>query len=303
MFNPFVCSQLPEGFQYLADERMPITALTYTIVGIILMLAVAVFLTVMTIRKHKLVGLCTFAGISIFMLFNFFLVIIITMFIPSGNEAIFIIFASLVSALIPFMGRLIVIKAFSRQQNSFSSHISYGVGIMGMKALVTILNFLIPISNYIQLSRHEIGYFFPAGEEAEIAKARAESIAKILNIEYSEYILMAIMALGVMVYSIAVTVPIYAAYKNKASKAWYGFAFGMGVLVNVFECLYNRNVKGTHILAVVLMVVAAAVTLVVSYKLYKSIEIDTEEKPKNTASDISKNAHVKIPRFKDLDKL
>lgn len=301
MFNPIVCSQLPEGFEYLVDEKIPVSSLTYTIVGMIIILAVAIALTVMVVKKHKLVGLCTFAGVSIFMLFNYFFVMILTMLIPAANKIAFIIIASLLSTLVPFMGRLIVIKAFSRQQNTFSSHVSYGVGIMNMKALVSLLTFVFPITNYYQLSKYGVEHFFPAGEDAEIALQRAENFADIFSYNYSQYMLVAIMVLGVMVYSLFASVSLYAAYNNKAGKGWYGFAFGMGFLVSLSECLYNNGILG--VLPVILMIVAAVVTAVFSIRLYNSLEIEDEEEVKEKDEDISKYAKVKIPKFKDLDKL
>lgn len=301
--NSFIlASNIPEDYKHIADLKMPFSSLTYPIVSALLVLALAVILIILIKRQHKLSGLCIFAGVSIFMLFNFFLVMLLTMFLPNANEVVFIIVVSLISALVPFMGRLIVIKAFSRQHNVMGSHISYGIGIMGMKGFVSALTYIIPISNYYQLTKYGVEYFFPEGEDLALAEARAKNFENILTYEYSEYILLAIMAIGVMMYSISVTVPIYAAFKGGKSKLWYGFAFGMGFLVTISECVYNRT--RFVIPAVVVMIVAAAVTTVVSYKLYKTMDY-SDEQTDNTEKEpgIAQNAKVKIPKFKDLDKL
>lgn len=301
MNNLILASNIPAGYEYLLDKELPISAVTYPIVCAVLALAVGVFLTIMVKKQYKISGLCTFAGVSVFMLFNYFIVMLLTMLIPSSNRVAFIILAALISAFVPFMGRLIVIKAFSRQHNTLASHLSYGVGIMDMKAFVSIITFIIPMSNYFQLSKHGVEYFFPAGEEAEIALQRAENFAEIFGYNYSQYMLVGIMTICVMVYSISVTVPIYAAFKGKKSKAWYGFAFGMGFLTTLAECMFNNNI--VPVVSVILMVAAAAATAVISYKLYNSMSYEDEKEIEIKNEDISGIAKTRIPKFKDLDKL
>ena len=301
MFNPMICSKLPEGFENLAKETPSITMLTFPIAAMLVVILLAVILTVIIAKKHKPVPICTFAGVSIFMLFNFFLVMILTMFIPRTSIALYIILSALMSTLVPFMGRMIVIKVFSRQQNTFCSHISYGVGIMDMKALVSLLTFLIPITNYHQLNKYGLEYFFTAEDTAEMALARAENFRDILSYDYSQYMFVMLMVIGVMLYSVSVSVPLYAAFTGQKGKSWYGFAFGMGFLVNVAECLYNNEMF--VIPAVIFMLVVAIATAVISFKLYKTLDIEKEEKVVVQKEDIAKNAHVRIPKFKDLDKL
>lgn len=301
MFNSISCSKLPEGYEYLANETPSITMLTYPIAAILVVVFIAAVLTVIIGKKHKIIPLCTFAGVSIFMLFNFFIVMLLTMLIPSNIPALYIVLSALMSTFVPFMGRMIVIKAFSRQQNTFSSHISYGVGIMDMKAVVSLLTFIIPITNYTQLSKYGTEYFFDVEETAEMALARAENFSDILNYDYSQYMFVMLIVIAVMIYNISISVPLYAAYNNKKSKSWYGFAFGMGFLVNLAECMYNNEIF--VIPAVIFMIIVAIATAVVSFKLYKTLDFSQEEITVVQKDDIAKNAHVKIPKFKDLDKL
>ena len=301
MFNPMICTKLPEGYEYLAKETPSITMLTFPIVAMIVIAIIAIVLTVIIGKRHKIVGICTFAGVSIFMLFNYFIVMILTMFIPRGIESLYYVLAALMSTLVPFMGRLIVIKFFSRQQNTFSSHISYGVGIMDMKAVVSLLTLLIPITNYSQLKKYGVEYFFNVEESAEMALARAKNFKNIFEMDYSQYMFVMLMVIGVMLYSIAISVPLYAAYNGKKGKSWYGFAFGMGFLVNLSETLYNN---GKFVIpSVIFMLIVSIATAVISFKLYKTLSFEKEEKVVIQKEDIAKNAHVRIPKFKDLDKL
>ena len=301
MFNPMICTKLPEGYEYLAKETPSITMLTFPIVAMVVIVAIAVALTVMIGKRHKIVGICTFAGVSIFMLFNYFLVMILTIFIPKGIESLYYVLAALMATLVPFMGRMIIIKFFSRQQNTFSSHISYGVGIMDMKALVTLLTLVIPITNYSQLKKYGVEYFFNVEESAEMAIARAENFKAIFDMDYSQYMFVMLMTVGVMLYNIAISVPLYAAYNGKKGKSWYGFAFGMGFLVNLSETLYNNDKY--VIPAVIFMLIVSISTAVVCYKLYKTLSFEKEERVVVQKEDIAKNAHTRIPKFKDLDKL
>ncbi len=301
MNNLILASNIPEGYEYLLDQKMPITSIVYPIVCAVLILVIAVFLTILVKRQHKIYGLCTFAGVSIFMLFNYFLVMILTMFIPSANKVVFYIIAALMSTLVPFMGRLIVIKAFSRQHNTMAAHMSYGVGIMDMKAFVSIINFIIPISNYYQLEKYGVEYFFTSEEEVEVTLQRAENFAEIFGYNYSHYMLVAIVAICVAIYSLAVTVPIYAAFKGKKSKVWYAFAFGMGFIITLAECLFNNNIF--VIPSIIAMIATTTATAVICYKLYKTMSYEDEEQEESANENISGIAKTRIPKFKDLDKL
>lgn len=301
MFALLTDVSIPEGYEYLLDKTMPFTALSYSIVSILLMIAVMVVGSIIIRKKYKGSFITLFSGVSIYMLFNYFLAAIISAFIPDFNIAFNIILTALVSSFLPFMGRLVIIKLFSRQYTGLKEHLSYGLGIMDMKAITTLLVFIVPIANYIQINQNGVAALFPAELEAEVALERAKSIVTMFEYDYSQCMLMAIISIAMMVHYVAISIPIYAAFTGKKSKGWFAFAFGTSFLAALGDVMFNNDVLG--LVAILLVVVVAGVNVYFAVKLYKELG-DDEETPQDTNSgDISRYAHTKIPKFNNLDKL
>lgn len=295
-------TSIPEGYEYLLDVKLPSTALSYSIAGIIVIIMVMIALTILTRKKEKSSLVCICGGISIFALFNYFLVMIVNMFVPTFNVVLYMVLSALIASVLPFIGRLLVIKLFARKYNGLKEHLGYGVGIMEMKAITSIFVLFVPIFNYIQIADLGVAYFFPKDLSEEIALKQAESLVEMLKFDYSQCMLMMLISLGIMVYQLAVSLPIYAAYSGKKSKGWYAFALGTSFLVALCECLYNNDIF--VIPSILITLVIAGVSVYFAVKLYKEIKpTEPVEEVKKESDDIGKNAHVKIPRFQNLDKL
>lgn len=302
MFTLSTDVAIPKGYEYLLDRTMPFTAISYSVVAMLILLAVMVGVSIFVRKKEKGSFITLFSGVSIFMLFNYFLAAIISAFMPRFNTALYLVLTALVSSFLPFMGRLVIIKLFSRQYTGLKEHLGYGLGIMDMKAITTLLVFIVPIANYIQMSSYGVAYFFPADIDAETALSRAENIAEMFAYDYSQCMLMAIISIGIMIHYVAISLPIYAAYTGKKSKGWFGFAIGTSFLVSLGDVMYNNDVL--VIPAIILVVLVAGINVYFAIKLYKELA-DSEEKEtsQNNSGDISRYAHTKIPRFNNLDKL
>ncbi|MGN0374110.1 MAG: hypothetical protein ACI4EN_01310 [Butyrivibrio sp.] len=305
MSNLFLTdTSIPKGFEYILDKRLPFSALSYSIVGIILIVAAMIGMIITVRKREKGSLLSIFAGIAVFMIFNYFLVMVVTSYIPADNMVFYIILAALVASVLPFLGRLVVIKLFSRQYNGLKEHLGYGTGIMDMKAVTSLFVLLMPIGNYYQISKYGVEYFFPADLEAELALSRAESIASMLEFNYTQCLLVAIISIGIMVQYLAASLPIYAAFSGRKSKGWFAFALGTTFLTSLGECMFNNDIL--VIFSIILVLIVAAVSVYFAVKLYKELADKTQEPENvdnNKTGDISKNAHVKIPRFKNLDEL
>lgn len=302
MFALLTDVSIPKGYEYLLDKKMPFTALLYSVVAILLLIAVMVIVSIIVRKKEKGNFITLFSGVSIFMLFNYFLSAIISAFIPSNNMALYLILTALISSFLPFMGRLIIIKLFSRQYTGLKDHLGYGLGIMDMKALTTALVFVAPIANYIQINSYGVANFFPADLEAEAAMLRVENLLEMLKYDYSQCMLMALISIGMMFHYLAISLPIYAAYTGKKSKGWFAFALGSSFLVALGDVMYNNNVLA--IPGIILVIIVAGVNVYFAIKLYKELEdSDEEESSQSSSGDISRYAHTKIPKFNDLDKL
>ena len=295
---------IPQGYEYLLDEKMPNAALSFPLVGLILVLIAGIAMSVMVGKKHKLEMLPVFAGATIFMFFNYFIVGLVTMFMPKGNVALFMALTSMLTAFVPFMGRLFFIKMFAKKYNRLKSHLGYGVGIMCMRGLMNLLTFIYPILYYTQINKNGVAAYFPADAKEETALEMAKNLKEILETEYSQYMLFALITIALMVYAIAATMPIYVAFKGKKSKLWYVFALGMGLVVSLAEVLYSNNIL--VIPSIIMAMVAAGVTAFFAIKLYKELAEEEKEEPEENNNDngsISQNARVKIPKFSNLDKL
>lgn len=292
---------IPKEYEYLLDKVMPFTALSYSVVAILLLIAVMVGVSFFIRKSEKGSIITLFSGVSIFMLFNYFLAAIISAFMPDFNMALYVILTALVSSVLPFMGRLVIIKLFSRQYNGLKEHLSYGIGIMDMKAITTLLVFVAPIANYIQINQSGVAALFPAELEAEAALERAKNIAMVLEYDYSQCMLMALISIGMMIHYVAISLPIYAAYTGKKGKKWFAFAFGTTFLVSLGDVMYNNDVLG--LVGIILVILVAGVNVYFAVKLYRELKEDEEKPQKNNSQDISRYAHTKIPKFKNLDKL
>lgn len=295
-------TSIPEGYEYLLDVKLPSTALSYSIVGIIVILITMIALTIFIRKKEKSSLVCVCGGISIFALFNYFLVMIVNMFVPTFNAVLYMVLSALIASVLPFIGRLLVIKLFSRKYRGLKEHLGYGVGIMEMKAISSIFVLFVPIMNYIQIADLGVAYFFPETLSEEVALKQAESLVEMLEFDYSQCMFMMLISLGIMIYQLAVSLPLYAAYSGKKGKGWYAFTLGTSFLVALGECLYNNDIFVVP--AIILVLVVAGVSVYFAIKLYKEIKpSEPVEEVKKDGDDIGKNAHVKIPRFQNLDKL
>lgn len=302
MFALLTDVSIPKGYEYLLDKTMPFTALSYSVVSMLLLAAVMVGVSIFVRKKQKGSFVTLFSGVSIFMLFNYFLAAIISAFIPKMNTALYILLSALVSAVLPFVARLVVIKIFSRQYTGLKEHLGYGLGIMDMKAITTILVFVTPIANYIQINSYGVANFFPSELEAEVALGRAENLVTMFEYNYSQCILMALISIGMMLHYVAVSLPIYAAFEGKNRKRWFAFALGSSFLVSLGDVMYNNDVLA--IPAIILVLLVAGVSVYFAVKLYKELgDSDEEETSQSNSGDISRYAHTKIPKFNNLDKL
>lgn len=295
---------IPKGYEFLLEAEMPHAAVIYPVVGLLMVLAVAIIMAVVVCKKHKMEILPIFAGATIYMFFGYFVVGIVSMFIPAGNMALYIAIVSLLTAFVPFMGRLFFIKMFARKHNSLASHLGYGVGFMGMRTLMNLLTFVYPILYYAQINKNGIAAYFPADAKEDVALEMAQTLEQILKTNYTQYILFALITISLIVYGFSVAMPIYAAFKGRKSKGWYGFALGMGIIIAATEVLYSSDVF--VIPAIIISLVAAGVTAFFAIKLYNELSVEEPEEPNTDGTEegsITKNAHTKIPKFSNLDKL
>lgn len=298
---------IPKEYEHLLNAKMPMQSILYPIVGLVLVLIATIIIAVVVGKKHGYQLLPLFTGATVFMFFNYFLVGIISMFVPAGSTAVYLIVVSLLTAFVPFMGRLFFIKLFAKKHNTLKDHLGYGVSFVGMRAVMNILTFVYPIANYAQLKSNGVAYYFPADAKAEDALEMAKTIEEILNTNYTYYMLLALVTIALVVYGFAVSVPIYVAFRNKKSKAWYAFALGTGAVISVAEVLFSNNLYA--IPAIIVAIITAIVTAYFAIKLYNELMTEESEESEDSKEDkknegsISKNAHVKIPRFSNLDKL
>ncbi len=303
MKNLFLAdTSIPEGYEYLLEENLPVNALVYSIIGMVLIFIAMVALVVVIRNKEKGSVACLCAGVSIFLVFNFLLVMVFNIFIPSTSFGVYILITSLIASVIPFGGRALFTLLLSKKYDTIKDHFGYGLGIMGAKAVSSIFTLFVPVLNYIQIKNLGVEYFFPETLSADIAKEQALDLVEMLEFDYSQCIFMMLISVAIMVGHVALTMPIYAAGNGGKSKGWYGFGLGGTFLLTVCECLFNNDVFA--IPSVFISIVISGVMVFFAIKLYKELKAAEEGKAaEKTSDDISRNAHTKIPKFKDLDKL
>lgn len=303
MKNLFLAdTSIPKGYEYLLEETLPLNAIVYSIIGMVLIFAAMVALVVLIRNKEKGSIVCLIAGVSFFIIFDFLLVMVVSMFIPAMNLGVYLIISSLIASVIPLVGRVLFTMLLSKKYDTMKDQFGYGLGIMGARAIASMFTLFVPILNYIQIENLGVGYFFPENLTEDIALEQAESLIEMLEFDYRQCIFMMLISVSIMVSHVAMTIPIYAACNGGKSKGWYGFALGGCFLLTICEGLFNNDIFA---IPSAFIAVAIAVGIVfIAVKLYKELKPNEEKQSeKKAADDISKNARTKIPKFKDLDKL
>ena len=295
---------VPDGFDI--NAKVPTGTIAWAIVALALIAVVLIALFVITRYRQKGSWMGVFGGVALYFVF-YYCAVKIVMFTVSiigakGLMPLYIILAALTAAAVPILGRMLSMKFFKANIKNVADSLSFGIGIMVTQGLASIINLFMAVVSSNTLNKVGIETLLTDGiETQEQFDGLVESIEAILSYDARTYIIMGLMTIAFMVFHMAASITVYAAFTNKVPKSWYAITisayFGMqlfkymagyGMINNIVEVIANVIIVGIFSFLVIRM-----------YREFYKDEEFTYQKQKKEEEEKKK----KIPRFENLNKL
>lgn len=293
--------QVPEGYD-LADT-VPRSTIMTAIIGMLVILAAGIVLFLWVRKRQKINGFGFFGGIATYMTFYYLGVSVIANLIVNfmGSSYLSVLVLALTAAAVPILGRLLTMKMFSVKMNRSADALSFGVGIMASECLVSAINLFMVYISANTVNKTGIEQILADAETQEQFEQVLKSVFEI--IEYKPMVLvgLTVNAIACMIFHIAVSVPLFAAYQQKISKGFYTFCIGTYFAIRLFIYMTGAGFLN-EILGMVLVAGGSALFAATSMRIYKTFYQD-EEKDEPKKSGGGAPGKKKIPRFENLSKL
>ncbi|MCM1308522.1 MAG: YhfC family glutamic-type intramembrane protease [Butyrivibrio sp.] len=302
----FISSELkfevPEGYDL--SGTVPRSTIMTAIIGMLVIFAAGVILFMLVKKREKINGFGFFGGIATYMTFYYLGVSVVANLILKfmGSTYLSILVLALTAAAIPIFGRMLTMKMFSYKMNKAADSLSFGVGIMASEGLVSAINLLMVYVSANTVNKTGVEELLSSAETQEEFEEILKSIYEI--IEYKPEVIagLAVSAIACMVFHIAVSVPLFAAYQNKISKGFYAFCIGTYFAIRLFIYMAGSGFLNV-ILNMVLVVAGSALFAVTSFRIYNIFYKDEEKDPPGGGKAQNGQVKKKIPRFENLSKL
>lgn len=299
---------LPDELQYILNATVSRTAATVAIVSMLLVFTALVVFIVLIRKKQKGPMFGIFGGAATYLIFYYFAsntIVNLLFMIPvlKANvevKALVIPISAVINALIPVLGRILTMKVFAFRCTKVGDQLSFGIGIMATEAVVVIANLFLNIIVYTSLAKTGIAEMLSGAETQEAYLEMAKEVDDMLSYDPMLFFLQAIRTISYMIFHVALTIPLFAAFQNKVSKAWYAGSFGAYLVLNVLRFLRSYGILPETVEAVITMLFTAAFSYVV-YVMYKKLYKDEEragrkEEPVKNGS-ISGAAKKRMPKY------
>lgn len=300
LINQDIKFELPDGFDI--SRTVPRSTIMCAIIAMLVVLAVGVMLFFWIKKRERVNGFGFFGGIATYMTFYYLGVSVIANLIVRflGTSYLTLLLLALVAAGLPMLGRVLAMKMFAYKMNKVADSLSFGVGIMASEGLMSIVNFFM-----IYISANTVN---KVGVEQLLADAATQEefndmIASVLDIiDYEPVVIIGLVVTGIscMVFHLASSVPLFAAYQGKLSKGFYVFTAGTYFAMRLFMYMTSARFLN-QIFGMILVALGAALFTVTSVRIYKTCYKDEEKDgPQKKGGEPAKK---KIPRFENLSKL
>lgn len=301
MENIEVYKDLLEGFNI--DGGISSVVIACIVVGMLTIIAVFIIIFAFIWKRHRgtfftyaggvataLIFYVTGASIANAVLYPF----------PeslTSSPAFCIVVAALVSALMAWGGRLIAMKLFEKRMEKVPSSFSIGLGIMTVEAVSKVIKLFVNLIMFYSIN--DIGCKVMLNRAAD--KADFENTLLLLKesmaVTPGSMIYTSVITILFMVFYVAMSVPMFAAFKKQVSKLHYLIC--LGALVCAEALVYMRSYKVLTdsvymVLLVLLLVVFVLYVMRIYYRFYKKEAFEHKEKEENKP---------KMPRFGNLSNL
>lgn len=305
-----IAFEMPEGYDLTAT--VPRTAILTAIISLVAIIAVIIVLFAFVKKKAKITLAGILAGIGTYALFYYMAIngIVNVLFATlmknfADNPVAVTLFAGVFCGTIPILGRMLIMKLFPTSSNYCRDTLGMGVGIMGAEGAMAAVNmfFAVITSNTI----NKVGLQTLLDNELAAEGATQETVERLLAnardiIDYkpSAYIYVAIICVAMMVFHIAASVPLHAAFKGVVSKAWYSITIGSFVVIQLVKFAGESGLISPIVRAIIIIVAVAAFSYF-AIKMFKDNFMDEQppEQPKKPVEQGPK----KMPKFENLSNL
>lgn len=294
--------EIPEGYDI--GSTVPRSTIMTAIIGMLVIIAAAAVIFMWVRKRERVNGFGFFGGIATYMTFYYLGVSVVANLIIKfmGSSYISILVLALTASAIPILGRMLTMKMFSYKMNKVADSVSFGVGIMASEGLVSAINLLMVYISANTVNKTGVEQLLSSAETQEEFDSILQSIFEIIEYKPAVIIGLAVSAIACMVFHIAVSVPLFAAYQQKVSKGFYAFCIGTYFAIRLFIYMAGSGFLNI-ILNMVLVVAGSALFAVTSIRIYKIFYKDEEKDAPKKSGGSGEPGKKKIPRFENLSKL
>ena len=302
---------VPEGMDLSA--YVPRNSIILAIASLIIVLAAIIILFAVVWKKQKGTLFGVIGGICAYVMFyNMAInavnnILFMTVFKSFANNKYAVpLIVGLMCGTLPILGRMLMMKLFNANMKYVRDGLSHGIGIMGTEGAMSVTNFFFAIvtSNTInsmgleKLLNNELA---AEGATAETATNLLNQAFEIINYDAAMYIYFAIITIILMVFHVAASIPLYAAYKNDEPKYWYLITMGAYTLVSITK-FYGDNKVIPVVLSIILMLIFTAAFSFFAVKIYMKHYKDEHPVDKKPSKAVPQEKK-KMPKFENLSNL
>lgn len=307
-----------EGYNMAA--KAPNINIVFGIIGLVLLFAAIIAVIVVIKRKHNGSGFALFGGIATYLVFNYFTVSIVITLLFSGplkrfvdktdtsttitSTGIFILVYTIVGSIIPILGRMLSNKSFAYRVKTFGQNFSFGQGIACTQAVFTMSTLFQMVASMVIINRSGLETLVSGAKTQADADMMMESAMDLINFKTYALVVLIITALILIVYQLAITIPLFALSEHKIKGGWYGMIFGSYLAIEAFRYMCERELINEIAQFLLTLAVVAVVTYFchqIYKKLYKSEERDLDKEKEERDKKIA--AAKKMPKFENLSNL
>ena len=302
---------IPDGYDLTA--QVPKSTLMVQIMTAVVLILALIALFIFVGKKYKISIYAIFGGLALYILFFYYVPNItpILYYIPPfsvfSDSIVVGIVVVIISAVLGILGRMLYMKLFQSAGNTMSFHASTAIGFAGAFAVYLAFSSVMDYVNCYTVDAEGLETTLlsltSSATSQEGYESTVASFYTYITNGTGVYVFRLLEYVILMVYHVAITVPLLAAYTDKESKGWYGFAMGTYSLMMVMRGL--RSVGLVHgAVSTIVMAADLGITLYFAVKMFKDYyENEEEPEKKGGFGPRKEEPKKKMPKFGNLSDL
>ena len=307
---------------YDVTAKVGTSKIVVAILGMIVLFVAIIAVCILIKMKHSGGGFCLLWGICVYLLFFYFAISAIISLLfnytplkkcvdtSTGlnlvtNKGIFVLVYTLVAGLIPMIGRIATKYAFSYKNKPFAHNLAFGQGIACSFGIFSMSTLLQMISSMMLINKEGMEKLVEGATRQEEVNAVLQTATTLVNLKVYNIIILVVLTVALIVYQIAITVPIYGILQKKVKGYWYAIIFGSYLAIEALQRMTDYGIINDIVQFFGTIAVMAPV-IVFCIKIYKEnymvIPEDKDKTPPANPGDKGVTPH-KIPKFENLSNL